>query len=127
MFPSRVALRQAIRMLARTVEHQRARRAASAEFEVWLSAHSYVGREVPDGARSKAVAWSAAEEWPGSIEWYILDDSVIGRPEYGWLVLRDPLRRPGTPAVCGRFTFAVAQAPSRQALDFCSRAWAPDP
>lgn len=90
MFSSRLDLRQAIRTLARALEHRCAREAAGAEFDAWLSAHSYLGRGAPDGARSKAVAWSAAEAWPGSIEWYTLDDSVIGRPERGGLFYEIP-------------------------------------
>jgi hypothetical protein len=90
MFPNRLALWQAIRALARILEHSRARQAAGAEVEAWLAAHCYIGREPPGGDRSKAVAWSAAEEWPGSIEWYTLDDSVIGRPERGGMFYEIP-------------------------------------
>jgi hypothetical protein len=90
MFPNRLAVRQAIRALARTLEIQRAWDAAGAEFHRWLVNHCYLGREAPPGPRSKAIAWSAAEEWPGSIEWYILDESVIGRPEHGGLFYEIP-------------------------------------
>lgn len=83
MFPNRLALKQAIRTLARTLERDRNRIVAGAEFEAWLARHCYLGRAAPDGARSKTVTWTAAEEWPGSIEWYALDDSVIGRPAGG--------------------------------------------
>lgn len=37
---------------------------------------------MPVGERSKTIAWSADESWPGSVEWYILDETVIGLPEY---------------------------------------------
>jgi hypothetical protein len=90
VFANRLALRQSIRAVARTIERQRAREAAGAEFEAWLVTHCYVHREPPNGPRSKTVAWSAAEAWPGSIEWYILDDSVIGRPEHGGLFYEIP-------------------------------------
>src|SRR5580704_3522926 len=90
MFPNRLALRQAIRMLARTLERHRDRMAAGAEFEAWLASHCYLGRAAPDGARSKTVTWTAAESWSGSIEWYTLDDSVIGRPERGGLFYEIP-------------------------------------
>ena len=90
MFSNRVALKQAIRALARTLERQRDRVAAGAEFKAWLAIHCYLGRAAPDGARSKAVTWTAAEAWPGSIEWYTLDDSVIGRPERGGLFYEIP-------------------------------------
>lgn len=90
MFSNRVSLKRAIRVLARTLERHRDRVAAGAEFEAWLASHRYLGRAAPDGTRSKAVAWSAAEDWPGSIEWYILDDSVIGRPERGGLFYEIP-------------------------------------
>ncbi|HXB24588.1 MAG TPA: hypothetical protein VNV25_07665 [Gemmatimonadaceae bacterium] len=90
MFPTRVALKQAIRALARTLERHRDRVAAGEEFAAWLDSHTYLGRAAPDGARSKVVTWTAAEEWPGSIEWYTLDDSVIGRPERGGLFYEIP-------------------------------------
>jgi hypothetical protein len=90
VFSNRVALKQAIRALARTLERHRDRVGAGAEFEAWLARHCYLGRAAPDGARSKAVTWTAAEEWPGSIEWYTLDDSVIGRPERGGLFYEIP-------------------------------------
>jgi hypothetical protein len=90
MFPNHLALRQAIRALARTLERHRDRVAAGAEFEAWLAGHCYPGRAAPDGARSVAVAWTAVEEWPGSIEWYTLDDSVIGRPERGGMFYEIP-------------------------------------
>jgi hypothetical protein len=82
MFPSRTARNQAIRTLARSVERESTRRPASAEFYAWLTSHKYVDRQPPIGNRSRTIAWSAAEQWPGSIEWYILDDSVIGVPEH---------------------------------------------
>jgi hypothetical protein len=90
VFSNRAALKQAIRVLARTLERHRARLEASAEFEAWLARHCYLGRAAPDGARSKTVTWTAAEEWPGSIEWYTLDDSVIGRSERGGLFYEIP-------------------------------------
>ena len=90
MFSNRLALKQAIRALARTMECHRERVSAGAEFEAWLAMHCYVGRAAPDGARSKAIAWTATEGWPGSIEWYTLDDSVIGRPERGGLFYEIP-------------------------------------
>lgn len=90
MFSNRVALKQAIRALARTLERHRDRIAAGAEFEAWLASHCYLGRAAPDGSRSKAITWTAAEAWPGSIEWYTLDDSVIGRPERGGLFYEIP-------------------------------------
>lgn len=90
MLLNRLAVRRAIRALARTMERHRDRVAAGADFEDWLAMHCYLGRAAPDGARSKAVTWTAAEEWPGSVEWYILDDSVIGRPENGGLFYEIP-------------------------------------
>jgi hypothetical protein len=90
MFSNRLALRQAIRALAQTMERRSARIAAGAEFEDWLARYIYLGRAAPNGARSKAITWTAAEEWPGSIEWYTLDDSVIGRPERGGLFYEIP-------------------------------------
>jgi hypothetical protein len=82
MFQSRTALKRAIRTLARTVERSHATRAASADFYQWLNTHKYNDRALPVGGRSKAIAWSADEAWPGSVEWYILDETVIGLPEY---------------------------------------------
>jgi hypothetical protein len=82
MFQRRTALNRAIRALARTVEHSGSIRAAGAEFYSWLNTHKYSDRALPVGERSKAVAWSADESWPGSVEWYILDETVIGLPEY---------------------------------------------
>jgi hypothetical protein len=82
MFQSRTALNRAIRSLALTVERSGSMRAAGAEFYAWLSTHRYNDRALPVGERSKAIAWSADESWPGSVQWYILDDSVIGLPEY---------------------------------------------
>jgi hypothetical protein len=90
VFATRVALKQAIRALARTLERHRDRVAAGEEFQSWLDKHTYLGRAAPDGERSKAVTWTAAEEWPGSIEWYTLDDSVIGRPKCGGLFYEIP-------------------------------------
>jgi hypothetical protein len=90
MFSNRLALRQAIRALARTLECHRVREAAGPKFDEWLAEHCYFGRQAPTGARSKTIAWTAAEAWPGSIEWYTLDDSVIGRPERGGLFYEIP-------------------------------------
>jgi hypothetical protein len=90
MFFNRLAVKRAIRALARTLERHRDRVAAGEEFQIWLDRHTYLGRAAPDGARSKAITWTAAEEWPGSIEWYTLDDSVIGRPERGGLFYEIP-------------------------------------
>ena len=90
MFSTRAALKQAVRALARTLERHRDRVAAGEEFQDWLDRHTYLGRAAPDGARSKAITWTAAEEWPGSIEWYTLDDSVIGKPERGGLFYEIP-------------------------------------
>ena len=90
MFLNRLAVKQAIRTLARTLERHRDRVAAGAEFEAWLAKHCYLGRAAPNGARSKVVTWTAAEAWPGSIEWYTLDDSVIGSPERGGLFYEIP-------------------------------------
>jgi hypothetical protein len=90
MFEDRVALYRTVRALARTLERHRDRVAAGAEFEDWLTRYCYLGRAAPDGARSKAITWTAAEEWPGSIEWYTLDESVIGKPERGGLFYEIP-------------------------------------
>ncbi len=90
MFPNRLAVKRAIRALARTLERHRDRMAAGEEFQSWLDMRTYLGRAAPDGARSKVITWTAAEEWPGSIEWYTLDDSVIGRPERGGLFYEIP-------------------------------------
>jgi hypothetical protein len=90
MFEGRAALYRIIRTLARTVERERARQMAGPQFDAWLGEHRYIGRDLPLGARSKTVAWSAAEEWPGSIEWYVLDDSVIGASEHGGLFYEIP-------------------------------------
>ena len=90
MFPNRLAVKRAIRALARTLERHRNRVAAGEEFQIWLDRHTYLGRAAPDGARSKAITWTAAEEWPESIEWYTLDDSVIGKPERGGLFYEIP-------------------------------------
>ena len=82
MFQSRTALNRAIRTLARTVERSGSIRAAGAEFYQWLATHTYNERSLPLGNRSRTIAWSADESWPGSVEWYILDETVIGVPEY---------------------------------------------
>lgn len=75
-----IALILTIRSLARAVEHRF--RPTGADFDAWLEAHLYLHREPPIGNRSRTIAWSAAEEWPGSIEWYVLDQSVLGVPEH---------------------------------------------
>jgi hypothetical protein len=91
MFQSRSALNRAVRMLAETVEQSATIRAALAEFDRWLKTHKYSDRALPTGERSKAVAWSADESWPGSVEWYILDETVIGLPEYRGFFYEIPL------------------------------------
>jgi hypothetical protein len=90
MFPNRLAVKRAIRVLALTLERYRDRVAAGEEFQIWLDRDTYLGRAAPDGARSRAVTWTAAEAWPGSIEWYTLDESVVGRPERGGLFYEIP-------------------------------------
>jgi integrase len=90
MFEGRAVLYRTIRTLARTIERERARQMAGPQFDAWLDEHCYTGRDLPQGTRSKTIAWSAAEAWPGSIEWYVLDDSVIGAPEHGCLFYEIP-------------------------------------
>jgi hypothetical protein len=90
MFQSRTALNRAIRLLAQTVERSGSIRAASAEFCQWLDTHKYSERALPVGNRSRTIAWTAAEAWPGSVEWYILDETVIGLPEYRGLFYEIP-------------------------------------
>lgn len=85
------ALRRAIRALAHTLENPAANNAAGPRFHAWLAGHCQTYSELPTGPRSKTVAWSAAEEWPGSIEWYVIDDSIIGKPEYSDSCYRIPL------------------------------------
>jgi hypothetical protein len=82
MFQNHAAVNRAIRTLARTLERSGAVRIAGAEFYQWLDTHKYSERAVPRGNRSRTIAWSAEEAWPGSVEWYILDETVIGLPEY---------------------------------------------
>jgi hypothetical protein len=79
---NRSAVGRAIRRLSRSIEKEAALAVARQEFRSWLGVHQFANCEPPSGARSRTLAWSARQDWPGSIQWYILDESVIGAPEY---------------------------------------------
>jgi hypothetical protein len=62
MFEGRAVLYRTIRTLARTIERERARQMAGPQFDAWLDEHCYTGRDLPQGTRSKTIAWSAAAD-----------------------------------------------------------------